>query len=89
MKQAFALPTTPTSRVTYIQRHFQGNPCVPYMTSAIITTPKSNDHFFDVMRARQTGPTDIKSIVGIEPPREFQRQYAEHKAARYATAAEH
>jgi len=89
MKQAFTLPTTPTSRVTYTQRKFLGQPCTPYLTAAVIPTPTSNDQFLDVMRARQVGPSDIQGIQGIEPPKEFQRHYAEHKAARYVSAEEH
>ena len=88
MKQAFAFPNTPTSRVTYTQRKFMGNPCVPYATSAVIQTPKSNDQFLDVMRARQVGPSDIQGITGIEPPKEFQRGHpAQHRLAKYATIA--
>ena len=88
MKAAFTLPNTPTSRVTYTQRKFMGNPCVPYATSAVIPTPKSNDQLFDVMHARQIGPSDIQGITGIEPPKEFQRGHpAQHRLAQYATIA--
>jgi hypothetical protein len=83
MKQAFALPNTPTSRVNYTQRRFMGNPCVPYATSAVIKTPQSNDQLFDVMRARQIGPSDIQGIMGIEPPREFQRGHPAHRLTEY------
>ena len=84
MKQAFALPITPTSRVNYTQRRFLGNPCVPYATSAVIKTPKSTDELLMVMLARQVGPSDINGIEGIEPPREFQRGHpAQHRLVKY------
>lgn len=90
MKQAFTLPNTPTSRVTYLQRKFMGNLCVPYMTSAVIQTPKSNDELLITMLARQVGQTDIKDIQGIEPPKEFQRGHPAHRAfVRYASAQDH
>jgi hypothetical protein len=89
MKQAFTLPSTPTSRVTYTQRKFMGNPCVPYATSTVIKTPRDNDELILTMLSRQIGQSDIQGIVGIEPPQPIQRHYAAHKAARYATAAEH
>ena len=88
MKQAFALPNTPTSRVTYTQRKFMGNPCVPYATSAVIKTPKSNDDLLMVMLARQVGQSDINGIEGIEPPKEFQRGHpAQHRLTKYASLA--
>lgn len=84
MKQAFALPITPTSRVNYTQRRFLGNPCVPYATSAVIKTPKSNDELLMVMLARQVGQSDINSIEGIVPLKEFQRGHpAQHRLVKY------
>ena len=88
MKQSFALPITPTSRVNYVQRKFLGNPCVPYATSAVIKTPKSNDELLITMLARKVGQTDIIGIEGIEPPKEFHRGHpAQPRLVKYASLA--
>jgi hypothetical protein len=61
---------------------------VPYATSAVIKTPKSNDELLIVMLARQIGQSDINAIEGIEPQKEFQRGHpAQHRLVKYASLA--
>lgn len=84
MKVAFALPTTPTSKVIYTQRKFMGQPCTPYLTSALIATPKSNDELVCVMLSRQVGQSDIKGIEPVKPRQDLDRPHpASHRLVKY------
>jgi hypothetical protein len=61
-----------------------GQPCTPYLTSAVIRTPQSNDELLITFLARQVGQSDIKGITGIEPQGELQRGHpAQHRLVKY------
>ena len=90
MKPAFTLPNTPTSRVSYVQRRFLGQPCTPYLTATIIPTPRDNDGLIVVMLSRSVGQSDIRSVQPVQPRQDVTHTHpALHGVAKYATAAEH
>ena len=59
MKQAFALPTTPTCRVVYEDKG------VKY--GAVIVTPHSNDELQLAMLAKKVGMGQVKYVEPIVP----------------------
>ena len=84
----FTLPSTPTCRVEYEVRHFGPNrePVQPYMTFAIIPTPKSTGELQTVMLGKHVGLSQVKNVVPVEPSREFRHSHPAAKTfAKYAT----